>query len=162
MKKITFILFALIAGTAFGQTATSATATAEIITALKIAKDTDLNLGTIAPKSDNTSTFIIKTDGSVDVASTATDMDATGRSAASFTITGEDGETFALTVPASVTLSGGSGADMTLTLSHNLAATSNAFTSGSATLNVGGSLALASNQGSGTYAGTINVSVDYE
>lgn len=160
MKKITLLLLMLISGTVFGQ-ATTATASAEIITALKIEKVTDLNLGTIAPDADVATTFVL-TPAGLTTGSTATDMDATGRSAASFTITGEDGETFSLTIPASVTLTGGSGTDMTLTLSHDLAASGNGFSSGSATLNVGGSLALAANQGSGTYSSTINVSVAYE
>ena len=160
MKKITFILLVLLTGTTFGQ-ATTATASAEIITALKIVKDTDLNLGTIAPDADVATVFVLTPAGAT-TGSTATDMDATGRSVATFTITGEDGETFEITIDPSITLSGGTGPDMTLTLTPDLGLTGNAFSSGSATLNVGGSLALAANQGSGTYSGTINVSVAYE
>jgi spore coat protein U-like protein len=162
MKNFALILLALCSGTVFGQTSASATASAEIITALKIEKDQDLDLGTIAPLSNGTSTFILKSDGAIDGASTATDIDISDHTAASFTISGEGGEYFSLTIPTSVELAG-TGNDMTLTLLHNLDATDNSLdSSGSATLTVGGSLALASNQAAGNYSGTINVSVAYQ
>ncbi|MFD2518634.1 DUF4402 domain-containing protein [Salinimicrobium flavum] len=162
MKKITFILFALIAGTAFGQTDATATASAEIITALKIENTADLNFGKIAPLSDGTSTYVLDNTGA-SLGSTATLIDATAQTVAAFTITAETDQAFSVTVDPTVTLTGGTGTDITLTTDKNLLAAGNKITSGTTTtLNVGGSLALASGQGSGTYSGTINVSVAYE
>lgn len=162
MKKITFILLALITtGTAFGQTSTTASANAVIITALKIEKVTgaDLNFGTIAPLSDATSTFSVSNSGTP--GGTATDLDNTDHSAASFTITGDSAQNFTLTVTPPSTLTG-PGNPIPFTVDSSMANGSNPLTDGSVTLNIGGDLDLGVNQAAGSYTGTINVSVAYE
>lgn len=66
MKKITFILFAFITGTTFAQDAqATATASAGVVSALTIQKDTDLYFGSMTGAVGNTNkTIIIPFDGS--------------------------------------------------------------------------------------------------
>ena len=159
MKKITFILLALITGTAFGQTTATASADAIIITALKIQNTADLNFGTIAPLSDGPSTFSVSTTGAV--GGTATDMVSTDHTVASFTITGDSAQTFDLQVTPPTTLGDGTNT-IGFTMDPSLSNGSNELTGGSVTLNIGGQLSLAQNQAPGSYTGEISVTVFYE
>ncbi len=74
-----------------------------------------------------------------------------------FAVTGEANNAFTTTIAATSTLSG-SGADMVATLSNDAPAN---LTSGSATINVSGSLAVGVNQTTGIYTGTYSVTVNY-
>src|SRR5690606_34811081 len=78
MKKITFILFALIAGTAFGQNSVDGTATinAVIVSPLTISSSGSLNFGTFTT-SVNDATILISADGSTKTFS-ETDMELPG------------------------------------------------------------------------------------
>ena len=92
-------------------------------------------------------------------------VDSTSASTGVFDITGENGQTILVTVPAStlLTANGGSGgADMTVTLSSDAATTTTLdATTGAATLTVFGDLGVGVNQATDTYSGTYNVTVFY-
>lgn len=152
MKKITFILIALFTGTAFAQT--NVTASAEIVEAITLTENVGLSFG----KVDNTAgTVIINSDNSV--AGTKTQITGGTTSAAELTVSGSKDENYTITVPATTTLSG-PGADLNVTgLSHN--ATQTLDSNGKETVNIGGTLTVPNGQTSGSYSGTISVTVSY-
>lgn len=153
MKKITFILLVLLTGTAFGQT--PVTSSAEIIEAITLTEVTGLNFG----KVDNTAgTVIISTAGVV--TGTKTQISGGTTSAAELTVTGEPNEAYTITVPTTTTLSDGGSATMDVTgIDHN--ATQVLDASGNETVNLGGTLTVGATQTTGSYTGTISVTVAY-
>jgi hypothetical protein len=174
MKKITFILFALIAGTTFAQTA-SETATAnvgaEIIQPITITKNNDLNFGRIIGTSAGGTVNI--TEGGVRTSSATPDIldPSTGGiaaiSASKFTITAAEDFSYGITIPATVTITGSGGDPMIVTLNpfYDGAALSGASPKGTddkEILTVGGDLAVGTTQGQGAYTATFDVTVTYE
>jgi len=171
MKKITFILFALIAGTAFAQvgtnTATSnAQASAGIVTAIAITENTALNFGDVV------------TDGLVGKAimTSAGGLSATGgatlissiNSAAEFEVTAAEGVSFVVTVPlntdAAILLTNGIGTDMLVNDFEHDAGTSTFVVVGDGTklVHVGATLNLNTSQEDGHYTGSYPVTVAYQ
>ncbi len=167
--KISAALLALttVSAPAFAQsTATaSANSTTRIIQAITLTKTADLAFGNIVKPSTGTATASIGSG-----ADTLTVSGGTGAAAASgatsrakFTVGGEGGQTFAVTVPASMTMTSGAN-NITVTLTGDAATgtISGALgTSGTATVNVGGSFTLPNTQASGNYTGSFNVTVAY-
>lgn len=162
MKKITFILIALISGTTFAQSAKAkATTFAEIVEPLTITKTGNLDFGriigtaaggTVTVNSDNTNTRSVS-----DAALTAPGGTV---SSASFDITASDynySTTFVATVLKDQ--NSGGGADMVFTPKGSLTDDKG---SGDITLYVGGDLAVGADQKAGNYAGSVEVTVTYE
>lgn len=140
----------------------TATATAEVLQTLTLTADSALDFGQIAPNTGGTVT--VHADSTV--AQTGGLVWTGTRAPAGFTVTGSNGATVVLTLPsAAVNLTRSGGSD-TMTLSGFTASPTGAFqlgsTTGSATFNVGGTLAVAANQVAGLYSGTFNVSVEYQ
>ncbi|NJW53344.1 DUF4402 domain-containing protein [Salinimicrobium oceani] len=164
MKKITFILFGLIAGTAFGQEGVKAQADvlAEIVSPLEIVSGTNLNFGTINGTA---------TGGDVTVAFNGNrtfvnpDMEvtsATAPTAASFTIKAASGYLFSITIP-NAKLDNGAGLDMDVTFVHNRKSIARRTGTGNPEeLLVGGTLTVGDDQTAGSYTGTVEVTVAYE
>ena len=166
MKKITFILFALIAGTAFGQNASEATGTAdvlaEIVTPIAITNGSALNFGSIvAAEGGNVR---INTEGTRSFSNSNMDViSASTITAASFDVTAAAYYSYSNSIPATVLT--GSGNDMAISFTHEV----DGETDGNATgtggiqkLNVGGLLTVASGQEAGVYEGDVTVTVAYE
>jgi len=82
--------------------------------------------------------------------------------AASFTVTGQGAYTYAITLPATVTLTSGVNT-MTATTFTSTPSATGALTAGTQTLNVGATLNVAAAQAAGTYvSGTpFSVTVNY-
>ena len=165
MKKITFILFALIAGTTFAQEPATADAKvfAEIVSPVTITAGSDLNFGTIngtATGGDVTVSFAgarTFTNGDMEVSSAATVSNA------SFNITAAEGYVYSISIPATV-LTGVEGTEaMDLTFEHDrnnvTRRTGNGESQG---LRVGGTLTVNNLQDAGSYTGTVEVTVAYE
>ncbi|WP_050742541.1 DUF4402 domain-containing protein [Deferribacter desulfuricans] len=149
MKKFAKVLtlamvMSVLATAAFAASATG-TATLDVIQALTITKNQDLNLGQVV-QGDATGATVATTDAN----------------AASFTVTGQANAALSVTVDSSVTLDDGSGNTINVSLTND--ATSPALdATGSYTFHVGGSTGpIASSQPVGTYTGTFNVTVDYQ
>jgi hypothetical protein len=148
-------------------TSTSAQSSGTVITPIAIAKSADLAFGKFAAGTGGTvtvSTSGARTSTGVTVIASST------TTAAKFDVTGDKGATYAITIPASATLT--SGADtMTFALVSDLTgvgaitgtATSGALdgTTGKQSIYVGGVLTVAANQAAGSYAGTLSVGVEY-
>ena len=158
MKKITFILFALISGTAFAQSAT-ATASAEIMSPMTIGKTTDLNFGKIA--STSAGTVRIGTDNVV--AGSATRISGTTPTAAAFTVNGANNYAYTVSVPQSITLTnltGDGGETMTVdSFTHN---STEVGTGEPQTFQVGARLNVGESQVVGNYTGDVIVTVAYD
>ena len=91
-------------------------------------------------------------------------VDNTSASTGVFDITGEISQAIRVVVPASTLLSANGasgGADMTVTLNSDAAATTALDATGAATLTVFGDLGVGVNQATDTYSGTYNVTVFY-
>ena len=176
MKKITFILFALIAGTTFAQDSytakAEATASAEIIQPITITKNLDLNFGRVIGTSAGGTVTVGATDASQRTASNNNLLDQstageTNISSGKFTITAAENYSYNIVVPASVTLAGTGGDPMIVSLNpvYGTTALSAANPKGTATneiLYLGGELAVGTNQGQGQYSADFDVTVTYE
>lgn len=83
--------------------------------------------------------------------------------AASFSVTGSPGATYAITLPVNgvVFLSSGSNTMGVNNFTSNPASTGQLSGGGSQTLMVGATLSVGANQASGSYSGTFNVTVNY-
>jgi len=85
---------------------------------------------------------------------------ATGIAAAAFTITGEPSNTFAITLPGSITIASGENEMTVDTFASSLGATGT-LTGGTATLTVGATLHVNNSQATGEYTGNFDVMVAY-
>jgi len=161
MKKITFILIALITGTTFAQNSKTATApvNAEIVSPIGITLDTDtsMDFGKFTT-STAAATVILSADGTTRTFS-ATDMEIAAYSTfdvPEFTVTKDTDATYKVTMAISTAVTGG----VTLSnLSHSLDTDgSNTATS----FSVGGTLNVPAATTAGTKTGQVSVTVTYE
>ena len=81
-------------------------------------------------------------------------------SAASFNVTGEGSQAYAITLPSSATLNSGGNTMTVDTFTHD-AGGSPALSSGSDSFNVGATLNVGASQAPGAYTGTFAVTVGY-
>ena len=161
MKKITFILLALISGTAFAQNSASTTATvnAEIVSPLKITKEGDLDFGQIAVGSVAGAVRVL-VDATASYSVPEMKIPSNIVTPAKFKVTAEEGSHFGISIPATVLT--GEGDDMPINFFHNLLNTQNIVGSEAIDLTVGGLLTVNANQEPGEYTGTVQVTVSYE
>ncbi len=166
MKKIlafSIILFAFTAAT-FAQTAT-ATATATIVTPLSITHvtgtDSELSFGNIIADADGGTVVISPAGAQTLTGLTAPSIPGT-ITAATFTVAGMDGATYAITLPGSHTISSG-GNDMTVDNFSSNPNGTGTLAGGTQVLSVGARLTVAAAQPAGTYTnlGGFNVTVNY-
>lgn len=156
MKKITFILFALIAGTAFGQNAVSqANVSAEIIEALTLNKNRDLNFGQIIAGNGAETVTIAATPAGTRTISTGANAPGITPTSAMFTITASD-YTYTITM----TDTDLSGTDLTTMLLTPVSSLGGAST-GDKILYIGGELDVAASQEVGSYTGQVEVTISY-
>jgi len=163
MKKITFILFALITGTTFAQNAATdsgtATVNAEIVSPISITDGTDLNFGRII---GNTSggTVTVATDNERTASNDDLLAPSTDVQAASFTVKAAYGYNYKITIP-SIELTG-AGDVMPVEFTSSLGNTNVQGSGADQILNVGGKITVNSSQAEGDYTGTVEVTVAYE
>jgi len=174
MKKLIFSVIVLAAATfsayaAGPSAATTADAKIKVVTPLTLTKDVDLNFGSIAVGSAVATAIL--TPAATTVASISGDgtllTSSETRTAAKFTAEGQADSNFAITIPGTVSVvaDGFSATPMTLTTSCSETGSAGAYTSAlegsSKTFYIGGSLAIAGGQATGSYKGTIDVTVNY-
>ena len=164
MKKITFILFALIAGTTFGQNSATASGTAtvnaKIVSPISITDGTDLNFGRII---GNTAGGTVTVATNSDRTADNNDLLApsTTVQAASFTVKAAEGYNYKITIP-TIDLTGPGAVAMPVIFTSSLGTVNVLGTGANQTLRVGGALTVNSGQAEGDYSGTVNVTVAYE
>jgi hypothetical protein len=144
-------------------TETSTTASAQIVVPISISKGSDLNFGSIV-RSVAGGTVVIAPSGTVTPTGVSmfTGSASIATSAAEYTIAGESGNTYSITLPAdnSVVLSDGATNTMELTaFTHNATGT---FGASPETFQVGATLNVGANQVAGNYvSAAFDVTVAY-
>lgn len=169
MKKITFILIALITGTTFAQDdSATAPVNANIVSPITITSGTTgLDFGNIA--TPDAATDITVSNSGERTAVNGVTIPGGTVSAAGFTVNAALDYAYTISIPTIDLTSAvaGSGADMPVIFTHSGAvnAEGNNAAKGTGvdqTLNVGGTLKVGAGQAAGAYAGTVKVTVAYE
>jgi hypothetical protein len=159
------------AGAAAAQTSANTTASGSlgVVQPISIAKVTDLSFGTVVRPGSGSGTVTVD-------ASTGNRVLTGGVSAinggpftsitrAAFTVSGEGGYNFTVTIPASFNITRNGNQDpiqVNLTSTTGTGTLSNAFgTTGTATVGVGGSVTLSNGTPSGAYTGAFTITVAY-
>ncbi len=153
MKKLFAAFFAMLLFSAvtFAQVSETATATATIITPIAIAWGADMNFGNVA-SSVLAGTVELTPAGARSTTGGVTLPATTGTvSAASFTVTGEDGFAYVITLPAVATTISSGGNDMTVDTWISNPSGTGTLTGGTSTLTVGATLNVGISQPAGTY-----------
>ncbi|WP_339648581.1 DUF4402 domain-containing protein [uncultured Salegentibacter sp.] len=160
MKKITFILLALISGTAFAQSNADATATvnAEIVSPIKISSSGALDFGRIASIEESASYVTISANGGVEYGNDDLEIAGNTVTVPTFTVTAQ--ESYSI-VTAGTDLEGVDESSLTI---RDVTTSLGESTSGlSATdFTVGATIDIAADQPSGEYTGNVKVTVSYE
>jgi hypothetical protein len=166
------LLFALAVGAvatqALAQSATqSTTGTGTILQPLTLTKDTDLAFGSIMrPSSGSNTVTINQTTGARTLGGAGNGALVTSTtSRATYTVNGEGGQTFSISVPGTFNMTRVSGSE-TLTVTLTTTAASGTLSgslgsAGSATFGVGGAFPLDNTTVAGSYTGTFNAVVAY-
>jgi hypothetical protein len=170
MKQITKILsVALVmfafSATTFAQLSATASASAVIISPLRIVKVTDLHFGTIM-KGTLASTVVLTPAGVRSIGSGDATLSAIAPASAvaSFTITGEPTLSYTINLPAAPfnVVNGGNNMSVGTFVSSPAAGVNSIPAGGSQTLTVGATLSVGAAQVSGTYtANLLTVTVNY-
>ncbi len=141
---------------------TQATATARIVQPLTIASARDLDFGTIvlsgtAPYTD---TITLSRAGAVTCGSDVTCSGTT--KSARYTMTGTRDQRVSITVSPTIALVNGTQTSPDLTLTVDAPATALLDATGNGGFNIGGSIDVSDTTVDGVYAGTFDVSADYQ
>jgi hypothetical protein len=152
------------AQTLSAQETATATSSATILTPISITKTADMNFGNVAVQSSTAGTVILSAAGLRSTTGGTTLPATTGTVAtAAFTVEGESGYTYAITLPSSaLTITSGLNT-MTVSSFTSSPSATGTLTGGSEDITVGATLNVAAAQASGTYiSGTpFNVTVNY-
>jgi hypothetical protein len=164
ISKIFAIAIVMVAFTeiAFGQVTATANATATVVAPLTISATSALDFGSISASTAGTvivsnASVRSKTGGVVLVGAVAT--------AAAFDITGVNGSTIVIGLPtAPITLTSGGNTMDIITLTSTIAAGNYVLAGGAVTLNIGGTLDVATSQAAGAYSNAtdLTVTVNYQ
>jgi hypothetical protein len=144
------------------------TATSTIFQPIVLAKNTDLSFGTVVrPASGNGTVTVAASDGARSLTGSGALISggpnaAAGR--ATYTVTGEGGQTYSISVPANMNMAGPASSTLVVTLTPT--ATSGTLSgvlgaTGTQTFGVGGAIPIANTTTSGAYTGTFAVTVAY-
>lgn len=158
-------LFSSAAAFAQASADASATGSVRIISPITLAKTSDLAFGSVVRPSSGTNIVTVTPAGARSLTGSGDGVIATGTafSSAGYTVGGEGGQSFTITVPATFDMASGSDLiTVTLTASAASDALSGSIgTSGSADFNVGGSFTVADSTPLGAYSGSFTATVAY-
>ncbi len=158
MKKVlafSIVLLAFTAG-AFAQSAT-ATATAVIVSPITLARTADMSFGNIIADADG-GTVVLVPAGTRTLNGLTSPSIVGTVTAASFTVTGLSGATYAISLPANHTISSG-GNNMVVDTFTSTPSGTGTLTGGTQTLNVGATLNVGGAQPAGTYTNALGFTV---
>jgi len=154
--------------TAFAQSSAnvSTTGSARIVQPISIAKDSDLAFGTIVRAVTGTNTITVnETTGARTLTGAGDGVLVTSTvTRAAYTVTGEGGQTFSISVPATFSMTGSTSGTITVNLTPTAATGTLSGTvgaAGTATFGVGGDFSLPSSQATGQYSGSFTATVAY-
>ena len=146
------------------QASASATSTATIITPITITKTSDMNFGNVAVSATTNGTVVMTPAGVRSATAGVTLPGTSGTvSAAAFTVNGQSGYTYAITLPASLTISDGGSNSMVVDNFTSTPTATGTLTGGTETLEVGATLNVNLSQAPGVYtsATPFTVTVNY-
>lgn len=158
------------ANSSSGTGTASGSAQATVIRNIALSSTASLNFGRLTLPNTGTSTVSLnRTTGAVTIGGTGAGAQAFASpapSAAVFSITGEGGRAFSISVPSTFTLNGPSGSTpLTVTTSPSAtgsqALSGTIGSAGSFELRVGGSFSMSATTAGGAYSGTVAVTVQY-
>ena len=156
---LTIAFFALTIST-FAQVSATANTSATVITPIAISKTVDMNFGSIAVSPTVAGTVALSTSGSRVKSGGVTLPAVTGTvTAAAFTVSGLGTSTYAISLPTTITLNGPSSATMTVNSFISNPSGTGTLSSGSQTLQVGGTLNVSAAQAAGTYTNTTDMTI---
>jgi len=138
----------------------SSSASATVITAIAISNTAALNFGEVIA-GGSTGTVVVTTAGARSATGGAALGSASGVAAASFTVTGDANNTYAITLPASDSVASGANTMTVDTFVSNPSGTGDLGAGGSQTLLVGATLQVGISQATGSYTGSFDVTVAY-
>lgn len=146
----------------------TATGTVTVMQPIALVKNTDLAFGSLVRPSLGSNIVTIDAGSGSRSLSGSGDATLAGNQAASratYSVTGEGGSTFSVTVPTSFNMTRAGGSE-TLPVTLNASAISGALSgavgsTGSANFSIGGSLPLSNTTVAGDYTGTFDVTVGY-
>ncbi|HOF76247.1 MAG TPA: DUF4402 domain-containing protein [Bacteroidales bacterium] len=160
---LTVAIFAF-SNISFGQSSATANANAgaNILKPIAITNTQDLDFGDIISQTTGF-TVIVTTAGTRSASNATAILTAVGKQA-TFSVTGQESQSFKVTLPADGVVSIESGENsMNITdFDHNLGENPALDGTGKATLNVGAVLNVGATQAAGVYTGTFDVTVAYE
>lgn len=161
--KLIVLIFLLVLNINSFAQSTSANATANIVSPISITAVNNLIFGDIAVSASLAGTVVMSTSGTrTKTGGVLLPVTGTAFNAASFTVSGVADATYAITLPASTTISAGGPNSMTVnTFTSNPSSTGTLSAGGTQTLSVGATLNVAAGQAQGTYTGTFSVTVAY-
>ncbi|UCH73104.1 MAG: DUF4402 domain-containing protein [Rhodospirillales bacterium] len=136
-------------------------ANATIVDAIGITGDRSLEFGTIINGAANTVTIANTAAGTRSATDPTQLLLGGGEQSAQFTVSGDPGRSYNLTVPPSITVTETGGTTMTVNnIQHSATGTLDGVT-GNEVFYVGGDLIVTNGQLAGTYSGTLLIQVDY-
>lgn len=156
-----------------GSSALAATATGdasgEVVKAMTIAKNIALDFGRFTASGTSGTVVLTPSDGTRSVTGGVTALTGSAGAVGTFDVTGANDATYAVTVPASATLSDGAATPNTMSFDPSYYSVGSALTdstgtlsaTGTDTLKVGGTLSVGVSQVVGVYRGTYDVTVEY-
>lgn len=139
--------------------------TANVYHAIRIAVGTPLKFGRIVLPTSGTGTVAMQPSNSAAIPSAGAQLDPSKTTNGSFTVSGEAGTFYNLTVPSKITLSNGSNSfDMNISTTASGARqfVGTANTSVDFTFTIGGSFGFSSTTPGGAYTGSVPVTVQYQ
>lgn len=145
-----------------GATANSL-ASATVVTPISITKDVDLSFGNVAVNSVSGGTVVLDTnDGTTATGDVTLPATAGTVTSGAFTVNGETGYTYAITLPTTVNITDAVSSEiMALSSFTSLPEATGVLTGGTEALKVGATLTVGAGQVSGAYAGSFDVTVNY-
>jgi len=134
-------------------------ASANILEALQLVKNTDLSFATIVPDSASSGTVTVSPAGARTCPAPLTCSGVV--SAADFSISGASGATYTLGLPSSADISDGTNTMLVDNFTSSLGGPTGTLTGGAGAFQLGATLNVGAAQATGTYTGTFTVTVDY-
>ncbi|MEX0623664.1 DUF4402 domain-containing protein [Saccharospirillum sp.] len=138
-------------------------ASATVVTPIAITAVNALDFGTVVA-SGTAGTVVMGTDGTRTVTGGTTLSSKSAGTAGTFDVTGEGDATYAITLPASISIADTEATPNTMTVdtfTSNPATTGTLDVNGAETISVGATLNVEASQVANTYTGTYDVTVDY-
>lgn len=133
---------------------------ANVIQAVSITKNTDLSFGTFGPSSSSSGTIVVSPAGARSSTGGVGFVVTDPGNAATFSLSGNPGTAFAVSMPASVTINSGSNSMLVDNFTTKLSNSS--LSAQAALLAVGATIHVQKNQALGKYTGNFAVTVDYQ